>query len=290
MALLRPCSVFLVPVLMVGSALSARGQDVTAEQIVQTVVNNELAADKNTKTHFMYKSTKKTPDKSLVRLTIETPKGNVTRTLAINGHPLTPEQRQKDDQQIQQLISDSDQQKKQARDRHEDGEKARNMMKMLPQAFRWTKVSDQNGVTTLNFRPNPKFEPPDREARVFAAMAGTMKVDDRQMRLKQLSGALMQDVEFGWGLLGRLRKGGTFDVKRTEVAPGIWEITETHVHIAGRALLFKSIDQNEDEVTSDFKRVSDTLSLEQAAAMLKKGDEQAASGSSASAQVASIRH
>ena len=49
----------------------------------------------------------------------------------------------------------------------------------------------------------------------------------------------MEDVTIGWGLLGRLREGGTFRVERSAGAPGLWQITETHVHIEGKVLFFK---------------------------------------------------
>jgi predicted metalloprotease with PDZ domain len=54
------------------------------------------------------------------------------------------------------------------------------------------------------------------------------------------------------------------------VAPGFWEITETHVHISGRALFFKTIGQQQDEVKTDFKLVPPGTTLEQAVEMLKQ--------------------
>jgi hypothetical protein len=69
-------------------------------------------------------------------------------------------------------------------------------------------------------------------------MKGEMVVDAAQKRLKMLSGTLTQPVEFGWGLLGKLQAGGTFQIVRSQVAPGEWQITQTHVHIVGHALFF----------------------------------------------------
>ena len=66
-----------------------------------------------------------------------------------------------------------------------------------------------------------------------------------------------------------MKKGGTFDVERRELGPGVWEITESHVHIHGHALLFKNIGEQDDEVKSEFRRVPDETTLEQAAGMLK---------------------
>jgi 23S rRNA G2445 N2-methylase RlmL len=80
---------------------------------------------------------------------------------------------------------------------------------------------------------------------------------------------LTEDVSIGWGILGKLHKGGTFNVERREIAPGIWQIVQTHVHIQGKALFFKSIGQQQDEIESDFKEVPRSTTLEEAAEMLK---------------------
>ncbi|WP_041585875.1 hypothetical protein [Terriglobus saanensis] len=76
--------------------------------------------------------------------------------------------------------------------------------------------------------------------------------------------------------MGKLEKGGTFNVIRHEVQPGVWETTETHVHMQGHALLFKSISEQEDDVQTDFASVPPSTSLADAAAMLQKKDEQVA--------------
>jgi hypothetical protein len=40
-------------------------------------------------------------------------------------------------------------------------------------------------------------------------MKGTMVVNTRQNRIVSLQGVLTQDVDFGFGILGKLEKGGT---------------------------------------------------------------------------------
>jgi hypothetical protein len=79
----------------------------------------------------------------------------------------------------------------------------------------------------------------------------------------------MDDVTIGWGLLGRLHEGGTFRVEGRQVAPELWQITETHVHIEGRVLFFKNIGQQQDEVQTEFTQVPSGTTLEQAAEMSK---------------------
>ncbi len=124
-------------------------------------------------------------------------------------------------------------------------------------------------TVTLGFVPDPAFEPPTMESRVFAAMAGEIVVNKTQNRIQTIKGKLIGDVKFGWGLLGKMDEGGTFDVERRELGPGVWEITESHVHIHGHALLFKNIGEQNDEVKSEFRQTPPSTTLEQAAVMLK---------------------
>jgi hypothetical protein len=56
------------------------------------------------------------------------------------------------------------------------------------------------------------------------------------------------------------------------VAPGTWEITETHVHIQGHMLIFKSINEQEDETSSDYKKTPASMTLREAIEKLKNGD------------------
>jgi hypothetical protein len=77
-------------------------------------------------------------------------------------------------------------------------------------------------------------------------------------------------VKFGGGLLGHLDKGGEFHVKQSEVSPGYWEITLLHVNMHGKALFFKTIVVQENEIRTNFQRVPDNLTLSEAAEQLQK--------------------
>lgn len=73
-------------------------------------------------------------------------------------------------------------------------------------------------------------------------------------------------------------KGGAFRVKQAEVAPGHWDITLLHVNMHGRALFFKTISVQQDEMRSNFCRVPDNLTLPQAAEKLEKQSAERAVG------------
>lgn len=254
------------------SPLCARAQEKSAQALVQSIVTNELAADANDHSRWMYLDKNNASGENMVKLVVETSGGNVSKTIEIDGHPLTHQQQEANEQKMQRFVTDPALRQKQKHDQEKDDNQAAALTKMLPDAFLWRIVSVQGDDTTLAFRPNPKFNPPTRAARVFAAMQGTMVVNTKQKRIQSLKGTLINNVEFGWfGILGKLYKGGTFYVQRQDVGGGVWEITSTHIHINGHALIFKTISENQDEEKSHFKRAPESITPGQAEKMLNDG-------------------
>jgi hypothetical protein len=249
----------------------ASGPSQNGRAFAHAVVANELAADANDHSRWMYRDDNKTRDKHTVKLVIQTSEGDLSKTIERDGRSLTPEEQKKEEERMDAFVQDANLRQKQKQDHAQDAERASSLTKMLPDAFLWTFAEQNDAETTLRFEPDPQFNPPTREARVFAAMAGTMVVDTKQKRIKQLRGTLTRNVDFGYGLLGQLEKGGTFEIERQQIAPGVWEITSTHIHIRGHALIFKSISEEQDEVTSQYHPTPPSLTLAAAAKMLKDG-------------------
>ena len=254
--------------LLAGICRTASAQTLSTDQLVRQVINNELYANQNDHSRWMYLDSDTVPGKSTLKLVVQTLDGTVSKTIRLNGRPLTPQERSQDAAKMESVVNDPAVRERQRKNGQHDDQQSVSMMKMLPQGFIWTNAGEANGDITLRFKPNPAFTPPTYAARVFAAMAGEVTVDAKQKRVKMLSGHLVREVDFGWGILGKIVPGGTFRVIRTEVAPGEWEITETHVHIQGHMLIFKSISQQEDEVSSHYKATPAGLTLRQAAQML----------------------
>jgi hypothetical protein len=259
--------VVLLGFLLAGSSL-LRAQEARAPQeIVRSAVNAELAADATDHSRWKYRDDHR--DLGTVSIVVETNHGSVRRLIERGGRPLSAEEATEEDARIQSFIHDPAQLAKQRKDAQQDGKSAVELLKMLPDAFLWKMQSEDAEKITLHFTPNPNFSPPDMQSRVLGAMVGNLVVDREQRRIATIDGRLMQDVTIGWGLLGRLKAGGTFRVERRQVAPGLWQITETHVHIQGKVLFFKSIGQEQDEVQTEFTQVPGGTTLEQAAEMSK---------------------
>ena len=201
---------------------------------------------------------------------VETQSGSIDRLVAIGGQVLSPAKQDDETNRIMKLANDPDQQRKADAARRKDAEQCDSFLKMIPAAFVFEYAGQSGNAIRLDFKPNPNFQAPSREGRVLQQMAGEMWVDARQQRLISISGRLINEVKFGGGLLGHLEKGGEFSVKRAEIAPGDWELTELTVNMQGKALLFKSIAVQQKEVHSNFERMPNDLSIADAANVLLK--------------------
>lgn len=249
-------------------AASGQGQD--TRQFVQKAVNNEMARDQADHSHWLYLEVDQKPDHPVKQWVAETRNGNLVRILKIDGQALSPAQQQ---QRMNAFLSDPGAQQKRRKSEAHDDREAAEMLELLPRAFIWTNRGEKGSNTVLHFKPDPNFHPPDLESKVFAAMEGDMLVDTRQLRIASLKGKLIQTVKIFGGLLGSLDAGGTFDVERRETGPGVWQITETHVHIQGHALIFKTISEQEDDVKWDFKELPDDITMQQAKTDLMQAGE-----------------
>ena len=254
--------------------LSAGTQENPRNLVVQ-MVHNELHAG-NRKTYWMYVDTKQEGGGKEVARVIETPQCWLTWPISIAGNAASD----KDDEQrakFKQLVSDPAACHKQRATVDQDDNKADGLIKILPDVFLYTMDGQEDAKIRLKFRPNPNFSPSTRQAKVFHKMQGTLVIDEKETRLVSIDGMLMSDVNFGLGVLAKLHKGGTFKAVQSEIRPQDWEPTLLDVHIAGRALFFKTINEQQHEEKSDFEPVPNDITVAQAAELVKKGPDTSAS-------------
>jgi hypothetical protein len=261
---------------MAGQAPAAPG--ISPNDLVRKVVAHELEAENQDHTHWMYESVANIPAPAKATIVVETKDGNVNYLDSIDGHALTTQQKSAEDQRIQRFIHDPQQQSKARRDGAADDKKSAQLFSMLPDAFLFQYAGVSGDTVRLTFQPNPEFTSHSSEAYVFHKMDGFVIVNPRQNRLVEISGRLSHGVEFAGGLFGHLDPGGTFDVRREEIAPGHWAITRLNVDMNGKILFFKTISEKQDEVDSHFQRIPDSTTMSEAEAMAQKQSSGTPSG------------
>lgn len=241
--------------------VAAQSSQPEALQAVRAAVKAEMQADQADQSIWTYHDHDVVPGKDALYITVETRQGTLRRLIDLNGKPLSPEAVQAETERIDHYVHDSAAQAKGRKNDAHDNAQAAEMLKMLPEAFLWSKVSETPEFITLSYRPNPLFNPPNMQARVMSVMAGEMVIVRDGNRIRTLRGKLTTDVLIGYGFLAKMYQGGSFDVERRDVGGGHWQITRTNVHIGGHALLFKNIGQQEDEVKTDWKPSPDETLL-----------------------------
>jgi hypothetical protein len=95
-------------------------------------------------------------------------------------------------------------------------------------------------------------------------MEGSVWIEPTQERIVRIEGILVKDVNFGWGIVGHLNKGGVYEIAQTQLAPGKWRITMLDVNLKGKMFLFNSFRFQRKETNSRFQPVSSELTLHEA--------------------------
>ncbi len=246
-----------------------------AGQLVRETVYNELQ-DHNRHGYWRYWIEQRVQNDTRLQEQVETADGPIARLLRTNGHPVDAQTREEEQSRLQHLVNSPQEQASHRKDYIDDEKHVVLIMGLLPDAYEFEFLGDENGLHHLRFRPSPAFVPRTVEARVIHAMAGDLWIDARMKRLARLEGHLNDNVDFGFGLLGRLDKGGWFRVSRVQVSPTEWKTRQLELHLSGRAVLFKTIARDTDETRGGFAAVPPGISLAQGMRLLDQPDPRSA--------------
>jgi hypothetical protein len=240
--------------------------------LVRRATQNRLEADQNHRPlRFLLRKTGELHDTT--KDIIETKDGDVARLVAINGSPLSVQANQAELDRLNTLASSPEIQEHRHKREQKDADRVNRLMRLLPDAFlyRFEDMAPCAGgqCYRLSFSPNPHFVPPDEEANIFRGMAGEVWIDQAQERLTRLDAHLISDVDFGWGFLGRLDKGGTILLEQADIGGHDWEVTGMKVNLTGKALLVKSLSVQITEETSHFSPAPPDLDYRKAIQLLE---------------------
>lgn len=255
------------------------------QALVKHVLQTEISAAQDAAHPMQYRLRKMSPRLSTTKLIVETKDGDVARLIAVNDAPLGTQDQQNEETRLKGLLNDPSLQRHRQEREQGDTERARKVMRALPDAFRYTYAgivdTPQGPSYRIGFQPNPSFDPQDLEAQVLKGMAGEMWIDVAQQRVTRLEGKRLHDVDYGLGILGKLDKGGTLLLEQTDIGNHCWRTTHM-VLVMNARVLFKTIKLDTTLELSQFSPVVTGMSYRQAIQMLESQDK---SGSVANVSV-----
>jgi hypothetical protein len=273
----------IVPLLALGALFPPRAiakEDLANAELVKRALAAELDAAQDTQHPMRYHLRKASPRLTTTKEIVETKDGAVARLVAINDQPLSQADDIKEQTRLNDLLVDPGKQRHRKQAEQDDINRVLKVIRALPTAFLYQYAGPAVGpagrpgespsgrIEKFSFKPNPSFNPPDLETQALTQMTGELWIDPDQGRAVRLEGHLQQDVDFGWGILGRLNKGGWIVLEQAEVQPRQWRIVHFQMVMTGR-LVFrsKSFDTTEDQ--TDFASLPVGLTYAQAIQLLR---------------------
>jgi len=170
----RPATILVTIILLGLNALpqsDSQRPRMSANELVRRVVANELRSQADDHGHWMYRLEKEESGRKQVQEILETNNGSLTRLLSIDGRLLDGKQQQQESQRMQRLVSYPEEQRKLQQASNKKAEQGARLFRLLPDEFVFRYARSRGDLVTLTFRPNPTFQPPSLEARVFHCMA-----------------------------------------------------------------------------------------------------------------------
>ena len=269
------CAIAGTLVFAADPACSGAQQHEPAGQLIREVVYNELH-DHDTHGFWRYWVKQHTQDATRLEEEVETADGPVTRLVQTNGRPPDEESRKEEEARLEKLVNSPQELASHRKDYLDDEKHIALVMSMLPDAYLFEYAGDENGCHHVRYRPNPAYVPGTFEARVVHSMTGDLWIDSRFKRLSRLQGRLDENVDIGFGLLGRLDKGGWFSMQRIQVGPTEWKTRQLEVHLSGRAFVLKTIAHETSELRGGFVAVPAGITLSEGMSILHQTEPQGA--------------
>ena len=249
------------------STLRAQNPAESPHDLVKDVVYNELQ-ERRQISLWQYRVEKRVGSQTTIQQEVETRSGIVYRVLARQGQPLDPAAQKKETERLNNLQRNSSEQARMKQDAQAEEQRLQRLVTAMPEAFTYTYDGMAGSNLRLKFEPNPAYTPQTYETRVYHALAGEIWIEPQMKRLVKIDAHILTEIDFGYGLFGRIEKGGTFQIERARVAPNRWKTTVLDVHISGRVIFFKAINKEQHEVRSGFQPVPSDLGVPAAVAIL----------------------
>jgi hypothetical protein len=244
-----------------------------AQALVQRALENEIQEAGSPDHPMRYRLRKITPRLTTTKKVIETTDGDVARLIAVNGKPLSAMAEQREMARLDSLLANQANQDHRKQSEDTDTARAMKILRALPKALVYTYTgpgtSPMGPVETYTFAPKPGYSPSGMETQILTVMTGEIAVDPAAQRVVHLEGHLQHDVSYGWGIIGRLNKGGWIAIDEAPVVDSHWRTVRLQLAMTGRILFFtKTYDTLEEQ--SDYQTVPNGLDYQAAIGMLKK--------------------
>jgi hypothetical protein len=236
---------------------------ISPHALVAEAAANELVALHHKGSYLRYRMETVNERGDQVRDVIESKDGTVARLILKDGKPLTAEQDKAEQQRLNDMIASPAAFAKHVKNTESEKSMADKMIPLMPDAMTNTFTpgqppSGRNGGApeiVLDYKPNPKFVPPNTEAQGLTGLQGRVWIDAKTHYVVRMEGTIFRPVNFGWGMLAHIYPGGKVVMDQTSVGDNRWIFTDFSMELSVRALMVKKLDIHSSAKTSNYQRL-----------------------------------
>jgi hypothetical protein len=222
---------------------------------------NELVALHHKDSYLRYRMETINERGDQVRDVIESKDGTVARLLLKDGKPLTPEQDKAERQRLNDMIASPTGFAKHVKNGESEKSMADKLVPLMADAMinTYTPGQPQSGKNggaleiVLDYKPNPKFVPPNTEAQALTGLEGRVWIDAKTRYVVRMEGTIARGVNFGWGMLAHIYPGGKLVMNQANVGGNRWIFTDFSMQLSVRALMVKRLDIRSNAKASGFQ-------------------------------------
>jgi len=195
------------------SEMRAEGDPAAAEATPASLVAAMVAHEQQAERHrdrFAYLSeerSERTGGHLWRERVAETAQGKVRFLIAEDGQPLSTERMAQERGRLAQIAAHPEEFVRHEQALKNDEQHAKEMLDLLPKAFVFDNARQDGDTLKIDFKPNPDYAPQSLEERVLHGMVGSVTIETKTQRLRELDGRLPQDVSIGFGLVATIKAG-----------------------------------------------------------------------------------
>jgi len=249
------------PVAGAQSSDSASLLSVPARSWAADAAANELIALHHKDSYLRYRMETINEKGDQIRDVIESKDGTVARLILKDGKPLTPEEDKGERQRLNDMVAFPAAYAKHAKNTESEKTMADKLVPLMPDAMinSYTPGQPQSGKNggaleiVLDYKPNPKFVPPNTEAQALTGLEGRVWIDAKTRYVVRMEGTISHGVNFGWGMLAHIYPGGKLVMDQTNVGGNRWIFTDFSMELTVRALMVKKLNIRSSAKASGFQ-------------------------------------
>jgi hypothetical protein len=193
------------------------------------------------------------------------PGNTYKRLIRIDGRPIDPAQLAKNDEKhrrdvLAQVNESEDTRRKRERENAKQRAEERQVIDEIFSLYHIRVVGREtlNGYPTIvaTLEPRPKYAPKTDDARVMKKFRVRAWVHETDYQVVKIDAEAIDDLTFGWGIIGRLHKGARAVFERRKINDEVWLPARVRLTGTGRAALFRKFAIDSVTEWFDYRKFS----------------------------------